>query len=898
MFKKLVPTLGIALFASLVLTLVLTKPAYADGPTFTADITATARSATTYAVELAPPTAAQSGSPGQTVTYTLVLTNTGSVTTSLSLTPTVVGQPWATIVVPTHITMLPPGSANPVTVSVFISPTALMDQQSVAIITATSVTSPTASDSSALTTTAVTTCTPPIITGLISDSPVNYGQAMYFTATVTGDAPITYTWDLGDATSPVIGVTSAGPITTSHDYGSSGRFTVALTVTNGCGVDTDALTVTVTCVPFSGADFTLDPTSSTTTQTVTFTGTVTGGSPPANYAWNWGDGTPGGTGNPAFHTFTVSGTYTVLMIATNACSLATTTHAITVTGSPFTPTYGVELAPPTATQNGVPGEAVAYALVLTNTGNAADSFNLARVITGEQWSTTVAPTRTVTLPPSGTMPVNVSVLISATAIASQQSIVTVTATSVMTTTASDSSVLTTISYSPNLYLPIVMRNYTPPPPPPLILVANPLALVVGETSVLTATAFDRDGTPIADLAVTFSTSDPLGNGALTPFSTTTNSGGQITASLRSTLAGPVRVGAKASNGASDSTYLCFRSTYFCAPQLVAVAETGPQAREVALDTAGHRAFIAHANGVTVIDTSSFAVITETQSPTSAYGIAYDPDHGHIWITRMDADRVVVLDGANYATLADLPAGDRPRSVAYNPTNDRVYVTNFGSWTVDVYNAVTLTFEQTLTNFGEPTHIAVNTDTNKIYVANHSMDGQVTMIRGDTHTTHRIYAHLFDAYAVAVDTTRNLVYAASVAEACLSVIDGATDQLLGTMDIRRSDGQTVTLRAIGVNPDAEPEGHLFLLTSSEYGGQDQLLLIPNGWPTLGTPVPLDVPAYPKEGLALDPASDRLWVTSVTSGLVNVVQDGNPACAIPFSLNSGTKNEFEIRVRTIR
>jgi len=843
-------------------------------------------------VELIPPTAAQSGAPGETVTYTLSLTNTGTVTESFYLTPTVAGEQWTTTVVPTLTVALSPSGTVPVTVSVFISPTALVGQQSVATVTATSATSPTVSDSSTLTTTAVIPCAPPVITDVTTDSPVDQGQTMHFTATVTGDTPITYTWDFGDFTSPASGV---GLITTSHIYGSSGNFTVTVIVTNACDVNADVVTVTVNCVPVSGGDFTWDPASPTTTQTVSFTGTVTGGSPPVNYAWNWGDGTPEGIGNPAFHTFIVSGTYTVLMTATNNCGWVTATHTITATGSIFTPTYGVELAPPTAAESGMLGELVIYTLALTNTGDVADSFDLTHVISGEQWTTVVVPTRTATLPPDGTTPVIVGVSISTTAVADQQSVVTVTATSVMTTAVSDSSVLTTTAIdSFRVYVPVVVRSYTPPGPPPLILVASPIALVAGETAVLTATALDHDGAPIADLEVTFSTSDPLGSGALTTFVTTTNSSGQITATLRSTLVGLVRVTAQGSNGASDFTYLTFRSTSFCAPQLIAVAETGPGPCKVAMDTTGRRAFIAHDSGLTVMGMDTFAVITETQSVASGYGVAYDPDHNRIWVTQWDADRVLVLDGGTYAVLADLPAGDRPRDVAYNSANDRVYVINFGSWTVDVYNATSMTFELTLTNFEGPTHIAVNPNTNKIYVANHGLNGQLTVIYGDTHTTHRVYAHLFDGFAVTVDITRNLVYAASAAEARLAIIDGSTDLLLGTMDIQRSDGQKVTLRSIAVSPDVGPRGHLYLVTSSEYGGLDQLLMIPNGWPTLGTPVPLDIARYPKEGLALDPDTNRFWVTSVTSGLVSVVQDGEPACSTTFSHGGDARYEFHVEM----
>ena len=159
------------------------------------------------------------------------------------------------------------------------------------------------------------------------------------------------------------------------------------------------------------------------------------------------------------------------------------------------------------------------------------------------------------------------------------------------------------------------------------------------------------------------------------------------------------------------------------------------------------------------------------------------------------------------------------------------------------------------------------------------------IDGDTHATQRISAQLLDAYGVTVDTTRNLIYATSIYEGRLAIIDGATHTLLGKLDLWRGDGRKVPLRVIAVNPNVGTEGHLLLVTSSEDGGEDQVLLIPNGWPTLGTPVPLDVASYPLEGIAFDPTTDRFWVTSVGSGLVSVIQDGLPVCSIPFSYSEG-------------
>jgi len=243
----------------------------------------------------------------------------------------------------------------------------------------------------------------------------------------------------------------------------------------------------------------------------------------------------------------------------------------------------------------------------------------------------------------------------------------------------------------------------------------------------------------------------------------------------------------------------------------------------------------------------------------------------------------VLDGATYGVVARLPAAGAPRFIAYNPANQRVYVTTvYEGGAVNVYRAVTPQYERALTNVDDPGQIAVNATTNRIYVVNHANNAQMTVIRGDNHQTYRVGTNLLDAFGVAVDSSRNLVYAASIGEGKLAIIDGGSEQVLDTVTWHRSDGRKVPLRVALVNPDVGTEGHLFLVTSEEDGGENQLLLVPNGWPTLGTPVPLDLADYPLEGIALDPVTDRVWVTSVRDGIVSVVQDGLPVCTTPLAV----------------
>ncbi len=347
-----------------------------------------------------------------------------------------------------------------------------------------------------------------------------------------------------------------------------------------------------------------------------------------------------------------------------------------------------------------------------------------------------------------------------------------------------------------------------------------------------------------------------------------------TATVRFTTVGPVYL---------PVVMRSFPPAPFCAPQRVATLDAGPYPSAVAIDPAGHRAFIAHQQGVRVIDTVHHTVITDVRSVPYAFGIAYDPEHNHIWVAARDATpgRVRVLDGSTYALLKTLPAGEGVHSVAYNPNTDRVYVSNFVSGTVSVYDAVNLTSIITLTGFGEPAHIAVNPVTNKIYVADHGTFRGVAVINGATHAWHYIQSTnpalvLLDAYGVAVDATRNRVYATGLSQGRIALIDGATDTIVGAMNFYRESGAHLWLRAMVVNPGVGAYGHLWVVTSEEDGERNQVLLIPVwAWGT-PTPVPLDLPSFPLDGIALDPTTNRVWVTSLRSGQVTVAQDGEPLC----------------------
>jgi len=117
-------------------------------------------------------------------------------------------------------------------------------------------------------------------------------------------APTSWLWDFGD------GNTSTDQ-NSNHSFFMPGTYTVCLTATNSCDMDSTCKTVTVICpTPVTG--WSASPTFLDVDFTDQSTGTVT--------AWDWdfGDGSTNFLPNPS-HTYANSGTYTVCLTAYNDC---------------------------------------------------------------------------------------------------------------------------------------------------------------------------------------------------------------------------------------------------------------------------------------------------------------------------------------------------------------------------------------------------------------------------------------------------------------------------------------------------------------------------------------------------------------------------------------------------
>lgn len=182
-------------------------------------------------------------------------------------------------------------------------------------------------------------------------SPVDTSSsdAVTFFNTTTG--AVSYSWNFGDG-SPVFNTASNASFV--HTYTNYGTYTVTMIAAgaNGC---TTTTTLTVVFDKFVSASFIVP--------LIQFSGCVPHVVSPVNasqnadqYVWNFGDGTPAVTTTSSIappHTYTVGGSYTISVVASNSCNSSTSTVGpITVVGAPipaFTATPTLGCSPQTVT---------------------------------------------------------------------------------------------------------------------------------------------------------------------------------------------------------------------------------------------------------------------------------------------------------------------------------------------------------------------------------------------------------------------------------------------------------------------------------------------------------------------------------------------------------------------
>jgi PKD repeat protein len=116
---------------------------------------------------------------------------------------------------------------------------------------------------------------------------------------MTNNSPTSWSWDFGDSQTS----SSQNP---THTYSAPGTYTVCLVATNGCG-DDDTVCQTKPVASFNTASTLLNATFTDMTN-----------NSPTSWSWDFGDSQTSSSQNPT-HTYSAAGSYTVCLVAGNAC---------------------------------------------------------------------------------------------------------------------------------------------------------------------------------------------------------------------------------------------------------------------------------------------------------------------------------------------------------------------------------------------------------------------------------------------------------------------------------------------------------------------------------------------------------------------------------------------------
>jgi PKD repeat protein len=196
--------------------------------------------------------------------------------------------------------------------------------------------------------------TPPVLLSTsftYSPSSPQVGQPVWFTASASGGTgPYNFTWAFGD------GATGAGA-TTYHTYSTAGSYNILLTAKDSSQspqTATSQQTITITSPPPPppglAASFTESPSSAVVGQTISFTGSASGGTSPYSYAWNFGDSSTG-SGSSVSHGYQTAGVYTVVLTVTDAAGhIASASNTVTVT-SPLSASFTYSPSNPSVLTN-------------------------------------------------------------------------------------------------------------------------------------------------------------------------------------------------------------------------------------------------------------------------------------------------------------------------------------------------------------------------------------------------------------------------------------------------------------------------------------------------------------------------------------------------------------------
>ncbi|MEM7247545.1 MAG: YncE family protein [Acidobacteriota bacterium] len=263
--------------------------------------------------------------------------------------------------------------------------------------------------------------------------------------------------------------------------------------------------------------------------------------------------------------------------------------------------------------------------------------------------------------------------------------------------------------------------------------------------------------------------------------------------------------------------------------------------------------------VSVIDTSTRAVLATLELPTVGRGVAASLTDDRVYVSLPSADSVAVIDTSSVGVVASISVGDDPDGLAVTPDGTRVYVANRGNPdTVSVIDTATAMVVATIPVDANPRGVAIDPAGSRVFVVTQSTH-RVAVIDTTTNAVVTTVPVGLDPWRVALNPEGTRAYVTNQSSASVSVIDTSTLSVVDTIAVGAQPAGIVVSpvadRAYAVNFAA---GSVSVIDTST-----------------ATTVTTVAVGNGTQGIAIDPTGEQVFVPVQASHVVAVIDTSTDA-----------------------
>ena len=304
---------------------------------------------------------------------------------------------------------------------------------------------------------------------------------------------------------------------------------------------------------------------------------------------------------------------------------------------------------------------------------------------------------------------------------------------------------------------------------------------------------------------------------------------------------------------------------------------GQEPHGLAMDSERGRVYAAlhRVPAVSVINGSTGARVRNISlgSASGANGVVYDPASDRIFVANKFTANVSRANAADGANLIEFPAGWQPNGVAVDPNTGITYVANFGSNTIWMLDGDTGALLREAPGGGEPSFIALDLRRGRFYVTNH-LGATIGVYDLGSGTLLKTLPTGGGPYGIALDPAAGRLYTADRDGRSVTIADVDSDSIIKHMPLNCVPYQ------VAVNPAS---GHLFVVCADDrqmhiYDLDSTRWL---AWVPVGRGA--------QEGIAVDTATGRVYVSNGGDDTVSIIQDSgpvNPPTPVPTRMPTAT------------